>query len=120
MTIQTSRFAVFAEQGIFCRSVVKLTFQPLGRFVTSNTLKAHRFLMRLVFTMTVDALGGCFAARQVRFMAVGAVGLRVRTDQFEIGEAMIKRRFVQNNDDRISTLVFRMAAGALIRLDFCS
>lgn len=57
MTIQTSRFAVFAEQGIFCCSVVKLGFQPLGRFVAGNTVKAHRFLMWLVFTMTVDTLG---------------------------------------------------------------
>ena len=110
MTIQTSRFGVFAEQGIFCCSVVKLGLQPLCRFVTSNTVKAHRFLMRLVFTMTVDALGRCFSTLQIRFMTVGAVGLRVRPSQLEIGEAMIKRRFVQNNDDGVSSLVFLMAA----------
>ncbi len=120
MTIQTSRFAVFAEQGIFCCSVVKLAFQPLGRLMTGNTLKAHRFLMRLVFTMTVDALGWRFSMLQIRFMTVGAVGLGVRTSQLEVGEAMIKRSFVQNNDDRISSLVFCMAAGALIGLDFCA
>ncbi len=120
MTIQTSRFAVFTEQGIFCCSVVKLAFQPLGRFVTGNTIKAHRFLMRLVVTMTVDALRWRFSMLQIRFMTIGAVGLRVRTAQLEVGEAMVKRSFVQNNDDRISSLVFCMAAGALVGLDFCA
>lgn len=108
------------EQWEFRRFVVEPGIQPLGRLVTGRAFETHCVLVRLVFPMTVDTFGRRFSMPQFRLVTVQALGLSMRTSQFEVGEAMIEGLLVQHNDDRISPFVVSMAAGALVGLHFRS
>jgi len=77
VTIETRSLKVFAKQRVVRRAVVELGVQPLSWPVAISTVGAHCVLMRLVFTMAVDAFGRRVSILQIIRMTVFAISLQV-------------------------------------------
>jgi hypothetical protein len=78
-----------------------------------DTLLAHETLMRIILDVAGQTLGRRIPKFVFRRVTVRANGLQVSANQGEVSEVVIERRFIEDHDLRIATLVIGVAAGAV-------
>jgi hypothetical protein len=117
VAVEAGGLLVLAEQRVVRRRVIEFGLQPFGWFVAGRTVSAHSVLMGLIFRVTVNARRGCLPPLLVGLMTIVAGCVFVRTQQFEIGEAMVERRFIEDDNACVTANMLRMARRALVGLD---
>ena len=114
MAIATDWFPVSTDQRVTCSVVVKFDLQPVNRCMTISTVLTHKVLMGIVVDMTRNAIGWCFPVLVSLVVTVGAFDVGVSTDERKVGEVVVERLFVENNDPGIAAFVIGMAVRTII------
>jgi len=118
VAVEAGGLLVLAEQRVVRRRVIEFGLQPFGWFVAGRTVSAHSVLVGFIFCVAVNARGRCCPAFLVGLVTIVAGRVFVRSQQFEIGKAMIERGLIENDNQCITTNMLGMASEALVRLNF--
>ena len=112
VAIEALILTMLADQRKVSCIVVERRICPVTRVVALGTFRTKTTVMRLVVAMAIDAFAGRLAMLRVGLMAAFALGLKVLTQQLEIGEMVIECRLVQAEDICIATVVVGMTGSA--------
>ena len=118
MAVETGGLEVFSEQRVVRCRVVEFGLQPFRWLVAIDAVAAHSVLVRFVILVAVHAFRGCVPVLVIRLVAVAALGVGMRSEEFKVREAMVEGGFIQDDYGRVTAQVLRMAGGTLVSLDF--
>ena len=117
MAVETSGFEVFSEQWVVGRRMIEFGLQPFCWLMAIDAVRAHSVLVGFVFFVAVNARRGRLPVLQIGLVAIFAVSIFVRSQQFEIGKAMIESGLIEDDNERITANMLRMAGRTLVSLD---
>lgn len=89
--------------------MIKLGVGPLGGLVASRTIIAHGLRVRAFIVVTVDTIGWRFTVLFVLGVTITTFAFEVSTDEFKIGERVVKSVFDKFDDIGLSAFMVGMA-----------
>ena len=85
---------------------------PVIWIVAIAAIAAEISFMSIVIDVAIDALAGCVAVLIVGLVAIRTFHLKVLTQQFEVGDEMVKRRFIKARYIGVPPFMISMTCGA--------
>jgi Holliday junction resolvasome RuvABC endonuclease subunit len=99
--------------------VIKLDVVPVTGVVAAGAIAAQITLMNIIFAVARLAGVGRIAVFLACRMTTIAGCLGMLTEQFEVSERVIERRFIQSHDIHVTAFMVGMARGASLIADVC-
>lgn len=118
MAIQTSDFLVLAEQRVIGRVVVEFDLLPISRRMAVSTCLTKVALVHIIVTVAINAQTGRLAEFLAVFVAVRAFHVDMLAIEMKVGHIVVKGFFLQHDDNRIPSFMFRVTGLALLALHF--
>jgi len=94
--------------------VIEFGICPVIWIVAIAAVAAENSFVSIVVEVAIDALAGRVAVLVVGLVAVGTFRLKVLTKQLEVGDEMIKCRFIKTHDIGIAPFMIGMACGTWV------
>ncbi len=114
MAVQAAWLLVFADQGVFGRTVIEFHVEPPGRGMAVAANRAQCLPVWIIFLMAGITVAWRLTMLVIGGMTVRACFLGVFAEQWKVRELVIETRLVEPYDVGITALVVRMAAGTAV------